>query len=56
MPRVLLREKFLDVEWLALAGVQRMNAFIDFDTELPQLFDMGQQLPADLLLVGFRQC
>ena len=56
MPRVLFREKFVDIERLALAGLQGPNAFVDFHTELPQLFDMRQQLPADLLLVGFREC
>lgn len=55
MPRVVFREKLVDVERFALARLKRVDAFVDLLTELPQLFNMRQQLPTDLLLISFRQ-
>jgi hypothetical protein len=55
MPRVLLRDKSLDIERRAFSRVERGDAFIELGAQTPQLLDMRQQLPADLLLIGFRE-
>src|SRR5882724_4320516 len=56
IPRVLLVEEIYDVEGLALAGVQRLDALVDFLAELTKLLHMRQQAPANLVLVCFREC
>ncbi len=55
MPFVQLPEKIFDVERLALARVERSDALVDLRAELAELLDVRQQLPADLLLICFRQ-
>jgi hypothetical protein len=53
MTRVLLRKELLDVERRAFARVEWGDAFVELGAETPQLLDMRQQLPANLLLIGF---
>lgn len=55
MPGVLFLDEFFDVERRALAGVERANALVEFCPQPAQLFDVRQELPADLFLIGFGQ-
>src|SRR6266571_2515588 len=55
MPFVHLPEKFVQVERLALARVERSDALVDLRPQLAQLLDMRQESPADLFLICFRQ-
>jgi hypothetical protein len=55
MPFVLLPDKVFDVEWLALASVERADALINLGPEPAQLLDVRQQLLTDLFLIGVRQ-
>ena len=55
MPFVLLPQKIFDVERLAIAGVERTNAFVDLGSQLAQFLDVRQQLLTDLLLIRVRQ-
>ena len=55
MASVPLGEECLDVERRAFSRVERGNSLIEFRAEAAKFFDMRQQLPADLLLIGFRK-
>jgi hypothetical protein len=55
MPLVLLQNEIFDIERLALASIERSNAFVDLRSEPAKLLDVGQQLVPDLFLIGFRQ-
>jgi hypothetical protein len=48
-------DKRVYVELPSLAGIKRTFAPVDFQTKAAKLFHMGKQLPADGLLIGFRQ-
>jgi len=50
-----LLDKLVYIEFPSPAGVKRSSAFIYFDAKATKFFDMGKQLPADGLLIGFRQ-
>jgi len=53
--RILLAKQVFDIHCATFARIQRTDAFVDFATESVQVFDMGQQLPTNFFLVGFRQ-
>ncbi len=46
---------FFDVEFRAFASVERPPCLIEIGAELPQLLDMLQNLPGNILLGFFRQ-
>jgi hypothetical protein len=50
-----LFDKLVYIEFPSPAGIKRASASIYFNAEAAKLFDMGKQLPADVLLIGFRQ-
>jgi hypothetical protein len=47
-----LAKEFVDIEGLALAAVQRPDAFVDIAAECAQLVDMRQELETALFLIG----
>src|SRR5262245_50326036 len=53
--RVLFFDRRLDIEWRALALIERSDALIQFGAQSAQLFDVRQELSTDLLLIGFRK-
>ena len=55
VPFVHLPEKFVRIERLALARVERSDALVDLRPQPAQLLDMRQESPADLFLIYFRQ-
>src|SRR5664279_5445715 len=55
MTRILPAKEILDIKSAALARIQRADALVYFGAKRVQLFDMGKQLAADLLLIGVRQ-
>lgn len=50
-----LPDELLDVERLALTGIERPEAHVNLGPQLAKLLDMRQQAAADLLLIGGRQ-
>ena len=52
---VLLPQKFLDVEWLALASIERASSFVDLGAELTEPLEVRRQPSPDLFLVGIGQ-
>src|ERR1700722_1020632 len=55
MSRILLTEEILHIQDAALVCIERTDAFVNFSTQLVELFDMREQLPADLFLIGLRE-
>jgi len=55
MSRILPAKEILDIKGAALARIQRPDALVYFGAKGVQLFDMGKQLAADLLLIGVWQ-
>ena len=47
--------KLVYVQYPSMAGIKGTFASIDLNAKASKLFDMRKQLPADGLLVGFRQ-
>jgi hypothetical protein len=54
-PLVLPPKEIFDVEWPALARVERTDSLIDLGAELTELLDLQQQLPFDPFLIVVRQ-
>jgi hypothetical protein len=52
MSRVHLVEEFFYVQFSAATRIERMNTLIDFHAKSSQLFHMGEQIPANLFLIG----
>jgi hypothetical protein len=52
---VLLPNEILDVQFSALSGIERADALVDFNPELAQLFNVREQLAANLFLIGIGQ-
>lgn len=52
---VRLPDELLNVERLALTGIERPEALVNLSPQLAQLLDVRQQTAADLLLIGSRQ-
>jgi hypothetical protein len=50
-----LFDKLVYIEFPSPAGIERASASIYFNAEAAKFFDMRKQLPADGLLIGFRQ-
>ena len=55
MTFIFLAEEFVDIERLALAAIQRTDAFVDIVAERAQLVDMRQEFATDLFLIGIGQ-
>jgi hypothetical protein len=51
MPLVFLSEEISNIERPAFPCVEGANPFVDLGAEVAQLFDMGQQPTANLLLI-----
>jgi hypothetical protein len=45
----------LEIEWLALACVEGVQAGIDIGAQLAQLLDMREELAPNFFLIGVRQ-
>jgi hypothetical protein len=52
---VRLPDELLNVERLALTGIERPEALVNLSPQLAQLLDVRQQTAANLLLIGSRQ-
>src|SRR5258708_38982916 len=55
MSRILLAKEIFDIPGAAFARIERTGALVYFATKRIELFDMREQLSADLFLVGIRQ-
>src|ERR1700716_3589946 len=52
---VCLPQELFDIERTSLAGVERANPLVDIASQHLEPLDMGEQLTADLFLIGVRQ-
>jgi len=50
-----LSEKGLDIELLPLPRIEGADTLVDFASQGAQLFDMREQSPPDLFLIGIGQ-
>jgi len=55
MPRILVAKEIFHIQGATLAFVQCLDALVYLSANRPKLFDMREQFPADLFLIGVRE-
>lgn len=50
MPLMGFSKELFDLQWPPLTAVQGIQSFLDIAAEQPQLFDIVEKLPSDLVL------
>jgi hypothetical protein len=55
MPQILVAKEIFHIQGASFAFVQGLHALVYLGTKRPELFDVCEQFPSDLFLIGVRQ-